>query len=79
MCDPSYIGSLLGQFYSARQNELTSSSKNENAILTYDSPYLIGPFLKALYQKDSSGKLLFYSFPILIPDHAPALHSCIPS
>jgi hypothetical protein len=54
-CDPSHIGSLLGQFYSACQNELTSSSKNNNVILTYDSLYLIGPFLKALCQKDNSG------------------------
>jgi hypothetical protein len=53
-CDPSHIGSLLGQFQQACQNELTSS-KNNNVILTYDSLYLIGPFKGAVCQKDTSG------------------------
>ncbi|KAF8498122.1 hypothetical protein F5888DRAFT_1612724 [Russula emetica] len=53
-CDPSHIGSLLGQFQQACQNELTSS-KNTNVILTYDSLYLIGPFKGAVCQKDTSG------------------------
>jgi hypothetical protein len=53
-CDASHIGSLLGQFYLACQNELTSS-KNDDVILTYDSLYLIGPFKAAVCQKDTSG------------------------
>ncbi|KAI0278914.1 hypothetical protein BGY98DRAFT_916382 [Russula aff. rugulosa BPL654] len=59
-CDPSHIGSLLGQFYQACQNEITGD--NQNVILTYDSLYLIGPLASAVCQKDTSNNYCVASY-----------------
>jgi hypothetical protein len=53
-CDPSHIGTLLGQFYQACQDELTNS-KNNDVLITYDSLYIISSFQDAMCQKDTSG------------------------